>query len=291
VPGSARAATLAETLVFGSGAECPSEPFCLPALERVYGLTFHRFVVCDPGGPRTVDALVNGNIDVGVLFTTDPQLVGGELCALLDDRASQPAEHVVPVARADVMAAHGPGLAATLDALSARLTTARLAELNRRVALDGAAAAEVADRFVAETGTISSDERAATGPRVVVGSADFSESATIAEVYAAALVAAGFSIERRLALGNRDTYLPLLRRGEVGLVPEYQGSLLGFLDPAGPPSTDAARVQRELVDALAGEQLLALAPAAAETKNAVVVTRDTAERYGLVAVSDLARRS
>lgn len=41
--------TLAETLVFGSGPECPNEPLCLPVLRARYGLTFKEFRVTDAG--------------------------------------------------------------------------------------------------------------------------------------------------------------------------------------------------------------------------------------------------
>src|SRR4051812_45121652 len=49
-------ATLASSLVFGSGSECPHEPYCLPGLESTYGLMFKSFVVTDSGGQKTVDA-------------------------------------------------------------------------------------------------------------------------------------------------------------------------------------------------------------------------------------------
>lgn len=78
-------------------------------------------------------------------------------------------------------------------------------------------------------------------PAIVVGSANFAESVTVAELYAHALADAGFPVERRLGIGNRDTYFPLLRDAAVGLVPEYVGSLLAYLDGAGARSRMRAK--------------------------------------------------
>ncbi|MGH2482969.1 MAG: glycine betaine ABC transporter substrate-binding protein, partial [Candidatus Limnocylindria bacterium] len=62
-------------------------------------------------------------------------------------------------------------------------------------------------------------------PTVIVGSADFDESAVVAEIYAQALEAAGFPVERHLFFGTRETTLPALESGELNLMPEYIGSL------------------------------------------------------------------
>ena len=98
---------LAETLVFGSGPECPDEGLCLPALRARYGLTFKEFRVTDAGGPRTIEALATGTIQVGVLFTTDPRLLDGDFVLLEDDRHAQPAESVTPLLRDALRIAHG----------------------------------------------------------------------------------------------------------------------------------------------------------------------------------------
>ena len=79
-------------------------------------------------------ALDDGVVDVGVLFTTDGALAGGDLVLLGDDRGLQPAENLVPMVRAEVLAApDGDRVAATLDAVSGHLTTANLRFLNWRV--------------------------------------------------------------------------------------------------------------------------------------------------------------
>ncbi|MGD1256339.1 glycine betaine ABC transporter substrate-binding protein [Mycobacterium seoulense] len=280
---------LAETLVFGSGPECPTELLCLPLLRARYGLTFKEFRVTDAGGPRTVEALETGAIQVGVLFTTDPRLLAGDFVLLEDDRHAQPAESVTPILREELSVAYGAGLAATIDAVSAELTTERLADLNRRVLLGSSPAAAAAE-FLTErrrspTPRVSRTNR----PAIVVGSANFAESVTVAELYAHALADAGFPVERRLGIGNRDTYFPLLRDAAVGLVPEYVGSLLAYLDGGRGVISDARQAHGVLARALQGTGLVALQPAPAENKNGIVVTAATAARHGLTRISDLGR--
>jgi osmoprotectant transport system substrate-binding protein len=130
-------ADVASAFRLGGPPECPDRAFCLPGLERVYGLRFERFVPLDSGGPLTLAALREQNVDVGVLFSTDPNLVGREFVELEDDRSLQPPENVVPAVRAAVLERWGDELRAPLDAVSAALTTEDLRELNRQVVLGG----------------------------------------------------------------------------------------------------------------------------------------------------------
>jgi osmoprotectant transport system substrate-binding protein len=124
---------VARRLTFGGPPECPSRPFCLLGLQRVYGLRFKDLVRLDTAGPVTVQALEGGNVDVALLFTTDPT-IGGPLVELADDRRLQPAENVTPLVRREVIDRWGPGVAACLDAVSRRLTTNDLRHLNALMA-------------------------------------------------------------------------------------------------------------------------------------------------------------
>jgi osmoprotectant transport system substrate-binding protein len=83
-------------------------------------------------------ALEDYVIDLGVLFTTDGALAGDDLVLLDDDRGLQPAENLVPMVRSDILeAADGTRVAAALDEVSQRLTTASLRFLNWRVSVAG----------------------------------------------------------------------------------------------------------------------------------------------------------
>jgi osmoprotectant transport system substrate-binding protein len=124
----------APTLAFGGPPECASRPLCLPGLERVYQLTFDEFVPLDAGGPLTRQALVNGNVDIALLFTTDPAIESDDLVELEDDLRLQPAENVTPIVRRELVERWGDELVDVIDGVSGDLTTADLRTLNVRAA-------------------------------------------------------------------------------------------------------------------------------------------------------------
>jgi osmoprotectant transport system substrate-binding protein len=124
---------------------------------------------------------------------------------------------------------------------------------------------------------------------ITVASFDFAESELLAEIYGQALEAGGLQVERALRLGPRELVAPALAGGLIELVPEYAGTALQFLGlGSAKPSADVSATHDALVSALEGTELVALDSAPAQDANAVVVTRDTADRHGLDSISDLA---
>jgi osmoprotectant transport system substrate-binding protein len=124
---------------------------------------------------------------------------------------------------------------------------------------------------------------------IVVGSADFPESKIIAEIYAQALEANGFTVRRQFGIGSRETYIPALRDHSIDLVPEYTGNLLTYFVP----DTDVTKpdaVELALFRALPGG-LSILSPAPANDTDTVVVTEETARRWNLKSIGDLAAHS
>jgi osmoprotectant transport system substrate-binding protein len=139
---------LTQNLVFGGPPECPERAYCLPGLERAYGLHFKAFTPTDAGGPLTLQALSSGQIRVGLLFTTDPSIPARHLVILADNGGLQPAENITPLIRRDTVARYGPRLVAALDAVSARLSTASLRHLDARVELYRQDPRRVADSWL-----------------------------------------------------------------------------------------------------------------------------------------------
>jgi len=139
---------VARELVFGGPPECRERLYCLPGLRLRYGLRFREFVPLDADGPLTRQALIAGDINVALLFTTDPAIRVRHLVVLADNRSLQPAENVVPVLRRATADRYGPGLLAALNAVSARLSTAVLTTLDTQVELDRRAPSAVAERWV-----------------------------------------------------------------------------------------------------------------------------------------------
>jgi osmoprotectant transport system substrate-binding protein len=134
---------IARQLTLGAPPECPGRPLCLEGLHDVYGLEFKLFEPM-PSRGTTADALATGEIDVGMLETTDGNLLNHDLVQLEDDRRLQPAENVVPIVRKQLIAAYGPALVRLLNAVTAQLTTNDLVRLNGQVELAGAKPAAVA---------------------------------------------------------------------------------------------------------------------------------------------------
>ncbi|KRF45645.1 glycine/betaine ABC transporter substrate-binding protein [Terrabacter sp. Soil811] len=120
---------------------------------------------------------------------------------------------------------------------------------------------------------------------VKVGSADFPESALLAEIYAQALEAKGMTVTRQFNIGSRETYLKAISGGEVDVLPEYSGTLLTFFDKNA-KVTQPDEVYAALQKAVP-EGLSVLDKSAAEDKDSIAVTKETADAWSLKAIPDL----
>ena len=124
---------------------------------------------------------------------------------------------------------------------------------------------------------------------VVVGSADFPESKIIAEIYAQALEANGFTVGRQFGIGSRETYIPAVRDHSIDLIPEYTGNLLQYFDK-NTKVTTPDDVLLALFRTLPGD-LSILNPSPAEDKDTVAVSEATAKKWNLKSIADLAAHS
>jgi osmoprotectant transport system substrate-binding protein len=113
------------------------------------------------------------------------------------------------------------------------------------------------------------------------------ESQIVAEIYAGALTAAGVPATTTPDSGSRDVYLKALQDGSVDVVPDYSGSLLSHVDPES-SQVSADDINKALPDKLP-EGLAVLEASKAESKDAMVVTKVTAEKYQLKSLEDLAK--
>lgn len=138
---------LAPSLRFGAPPECPTRTYCLIGLQQTYGINFGSFVPM-PSRNATAEALVSGEIDVGLLETTDARLSTSQFLLLLDDRGLQPSENVVPLVSTTTLDAMGERVRQAIDRVTARLTTEVLIELNHAVEVDGRSAADAAADWV-----------------------------------------------------------------------------------------------------------------------------------------------
>ncbi|HEV7957420.1 MAG: transporter substrate-binding protein [Microbacteriaceae bacterium] len=146
------------------------------------------------------------------------------------------------------------------------------------LALSGCAAG---DPLETESGKTDS-----AGGTIVVGSQAYPSNELIAEIYAQALEAEDFTVERQFNIGQRDAYLPALESGEVDLFPEYTGNLLQFYDPE-TTATTSQDVYAALQEALP-EGLAVLDQSPATDQDSYNVTAEFAEDNNLTTIADLA---
>jgi len=147
----------APRLVLGGPPECPGRPYCLPGLKHTYGLHFRKFVPLDAGGPLTLQALDAEDVDVALLFSTNPSIQTEKLVALTDDRGLQPAENITPLVSRGVVAHYGPGLLTALNRVSARLDTGSLRAMDALVQLTGRDPRQVAGSWLRAQGLLQQE--------------------------------------------------------------------------------------------------------------------------------------
>jgi osmoprotectant transport system substrate-binding protein len=111
----------------------------------------------------------------------------------------------------------------------------------------------------------------------------------IAEIYAQALEANGFTIRRQMGIGSRETYIPALKDHSIDVVPDYTGNLLQYFDPKATVTTPDA-VVLALLRVLPGD-LSMLTPSPASDTDTVAVTAVTAQKWNLKTIADLAAHS
>lgn len=129
------------------------------------------------------------------------------------------------------------------------------------------------------------DTAPAPAGTLIIGSADFPESQLLATIYELALKDAGVPVQTRLNIGSREVYLPALLDGSIGLIPEYAGAALSYLDR----SSDA-HAPAEVIPALKAalpEGVTLLEASDAQNADSLVVTEKTATDDNLKSISDL----
>ncbi|WP_024760747.1 ABC transporter substrate-binding protein [Streptomyces exfoliatus] len=128
---------------------------------------------------------------------------------------------------------------------------------------------------------------------LTVGSAGFTESDLLAQMYALLLQEAGYRT-KILSVTNRELYEPALESGQIDVVPEYAATFADWLNAkvngADAPtvgSPDPATTMTALRSLAAPRGLTVLDPGRAVDQNAFAVTAAFAAEHGLKNLSDL----
>lgn len=274
--------TIASQFLFGGPPEFQTRPDGIPGLKKTYGIDFEGYKVLDTGGPLTVTALKNGQVDAADLFTTDPAIAANGFVALEDPDSNFAAQNVLPLINKEKAT---DGVKEVLNLVSTKLTTDVLIQLRTDVETNKQDPDTVAKDFLGTLGLPTTTP--ATGATIKVGSANFPENVVLAQIYAEALKAAGATVTTQLNIGSRETYIPALEDGSIDLIPEYSGTLLQYFDKTA-TATSSDDVFAALPAALPAT-LTVLDQSEAQDADAVVVTKETADKYSLKTIADLAK--
>ncbi len=117
----------AASMVLGAPPEFKTRSDGIAGLKATYGLTFKSFDPLDESGPITLAALTGGKVQAADVFTTTPQIVSDKLVSLTDPKFNFAAQNVIPLVYKPALT---PTITATLNAVSAKLTTAALLQLD-----------------------------------------------------------------------------------------------------------------------------------------------------------------
>ncbi|WP_433371583.1 glycine betaine ABC transporter substrate-binding protein [Actinoplanes sp. CA-142083] len=217
-------------------------------------------------------------------------VAGNDLVVLTDDKHLQNTDNVIPAINKK---ASSPQLIAALDKVSAALDTTKLIALNKAVDIDRKSSKDAAAGFISSNNITAGLEKGSGN--ITVGAANFSESATLGEIYGQVLTAAGFKVKVQ-QIGNRELYEPALEKGEISVVPEYAATLATFLqgkvDKTGkdPSSSDLTTTVTNLTALGEKVGLVFGKPSEAQDQNAFATTTAFSDKYGVKTLSDLAAK-
>ncbi|WP_430867351.1 glycine betaine ABC transporter substrate-binding protein [Demequina aurantiaca] len=215
---------------------------------------------------------------------------GDSIVVLADDQQLQNSDNLIPEISTAIYDDQ-PAVAEALNVVSAQLDTDQLIALNKAVDIDRQTSKDVAEQWVADNSLTAPTTGSGD---LVIGSANFTENITVAEIYGVILRDAGYDVEVR-QIGNRETYIPALTSGEIDIVPEYAATATEYFNVAAngedaPPAADGdIAVTVEALKELGGAEGLSYAEAsAAQDQNAFAVTTAFADQYGVTTLTELA---
>lgn len=141
----------AGTLTLGGNSELQTRPYGPTGLSQTYGVTVNFTPIEDSGGPLTVKALKDGDIQLANIYSSDPVLADGTLTVLDDPKGLFLASHVVPLASSRV----NDDATAVINRVSAALDAQDLVEMNRASTVEQKSASQIAHEWLISEGLLS----------------------------------------------------------------------------------------------------------------------------------------
>ena len=141
--------SVAKGWVIGGPSEFKTRADGIVGLKNVYGLTFKSFSPLDESGPITISALKSGKVQAADIFTTTPQIVTDKFVSLADPKNMFAAQNVTPLVYKKAASAK---VVSTLNAVSAKLTTNDLLQMDKQLTINHASYTTVASQFISQNG-------------------------------------------------------------------------------------------------------------------------------------------
>ena len=140
----------AGALTLGGNSELQTRPYGPMGLSQTYGVTVGFTPIEDSGGPLTVKALKDGDIQLANIYSSDPALADGTLKVLDDPKGLFLASHVVPLASSRV----NDDAAAVINRVSAAMDAEDLVEMNRASTMEQKSASQIAHEWLLSEGLL-----------------------------------------------------------------------------------------------------------------------------------------
>lgn len=138
-------------LVLGGNSELETRPYGPIGLAQTYGVSVDFTPIEDSGGPLTIKALKDGDIQLANIYSSDPALAEGTLTVLEDPDGLFLASHVVPLASSRV----NDDAAAVINRVSAAMDAEDLVEMNRASTVEQKSASQIAHDWLISEGLLS----------------------------------------------------------------------------------------------------------------------------------------
>ena len=138
-------------LTLGGNSELETRPYGPAGLAQTYGVLVNFTPIEDSGGPLTVKALTDGDIQLANIYSSDPVLADGSLTVLEDPQGLFLASHVVPLASSRV----DDKAAGVINRVSAALEPSDLVKMNRASTQDQESASQIAREWLTSKGLLS----------------------------------------------------------------------------------------------------------------------------------------
>lgn len=139
-----------EDLRIAANSEFEVRPYGPEGVREVYGVEVTVVPVEDSGGPLTVQALTDGDVQLADIYTADPSIAANDLVVLEDPESLILPQNVVPLVTEKVDQAAADAIASVMEQLSAD----DLVALNSRSVEEQANSADIAADWLTEKGLI-----------------------------------------------------------------------------------------------------------------------------------------